>query len=167
MLTTVLLPATPGPDRARALARCHHAHVAEQGGIEGRATPEGTARFAARFDDLPGHFRAPDRLWLASIGLGTLPGDPGGADDLLYRGAVPAALEHGSNVFDTSPAYRMQRSERTLGAALARALHEGRAARDEVFVISKGGYLVADPDLVLPSGGIWGRSEVSRSLKRC
>ena len=28
----------------------------------GRATPEGTRRFAGRFEDLPGHFRTPDRL---------------------------------------------------------------------------------------------------------
>ena len=58
----------------------------------GRATAEGTRRFAARFPALPGHFRRPDRLTLSSLGLGTKLGAPGGVDDLLVplRGAAPA-----------------------------------------------------------------------------
>ena len=114
----------------------------------GRATREGTRRFAARFPTLSGHFRCPDGLELSSIGLGTRPGEPNGADDLLYRAAVARGLERGLNVLDTAPSYRMQTSERSLGAALRRLLAEGRVARDEVYVISKGGYLTPDPDLV-------------------
>jgi aryl-alcohol dehydrogenase-like predicted oxidoreductase len=116
-------------------------------GIRGSATAGGTARFAARFAELPGHFRKPDRLLLSSIGLGTRPGDAGGADDLAYRGAVLTALERGVNVFDTALSYRMQRSERTLGAALRRAFAERLAARDEIVVITKGGFITVDPDL--------------------
>ncbi len=116
--------------------------------LEGRATPEGTRRFAEGFAGLPGHFRCPDRLWLSSLGLGTLPGEPNGADDLLYRAAVPRALERGVNVFDTALSYRMQSSERCLGAALRRAIGEDRIRRDAVFVISKGGYLTANPERV-------------------
>jgi aryl-alcohol dehydrogenase-like predicted oxidoreductase len=116
--------------------------------LEGRATAEGTERYAKRFADLPGHFRCPDRLWLASIGLGTRTGDPGGGDDLGYRSAAGRALECGINVFDTALSYRMQLSERTLGAALRRAIGEGRVARDEIYVITKGGYLTIDPELV-------------------
>jgi aryl-alcohol dehydrogenase-like predicted oxidoreductase len=115
---------------------------------EGRATPEGTRRYAERFPRLPDHFRCPDRLWLSSIGLGTRGGDPGGADDLAYRSAVARALELGVNVYDTALSYRMQTSERSLGTALARAFREGSAARDEVFVISKGGYLTVDAERV-------------------
>ncbi len=114
----------------------------------GRATEEGTARFAARFPDLPGHFRRPDRLRLSSIGLGTRLGDSGGADDLAYRSAIARAVELGVNVFDTALSYRTQRSERTLGAALRRCFAEGAAQRDEICVVSKGGYLTIDPDLV-------------------
>ncbi|HTO68784.1 MAG TPA: aldo/keto reductase [Myxococcota bacterium] len=117
--------------------------------IPGRATPEGTRRFAARFPALPGHFRRPDRLALSSLGLGTKPGAPGGVDDLCYRSAVPRALELGANVFDTSISYRQQTSERALGRALARAFREGAAARDEVFVISKCGYLSPDAESVM------------------
>jgi len=117
--------------------------------IAGRATAEGTKRFAERFAALPGHFRRPDRLWLSSLGLGTKPGAPGGVDDLCYRSAVPRALELGANVFDTSISYRQQTSERALGRALSRAFREGVAARDEVFVVSKCGYLSADAESVM------------------
>jgi aryl-alcohol dehydrogenase-like predicted oxidoreductase len=113
--------------------------------VPGRATPEGTRRFAARFAELPGHFRTPDRLALSSIGLGTRGGEPGGADDLAYRSAVLRALALGCNVFDSAISYRAMTSERALGAALRRAFASGAAARDEVFVISKCGYLTADP----------------------
>ncbi len=113
--------------------------------VAGRATPEGTRRYSERFRHLPGHFRCPDRLFLSSLGLGTKLGGPAGADNLLYRTAVPHALERGINVFDTALSYRMMESERTLGAALARAFAEGKARRDEVYVITKGGYLTIDP----------------------
>ena len=35
----------------------------------GRATSEGTLRFASRFPGLPGNFRKPDRLTLSSLGI--------------------------------------------------------------------------------------------------
>lgn len=114
----------------------------------GRATAEGTRRFAARFAGLPGHFRAPDRLALSSLGFGTRGEGLDPADDFQYRSAVPRALEGGINVFDTALSFRLQQSERSLGAALGRAFAEGRAARDEVCVVSKGGYLTVDPDRV-------------------
>ncbi len=120
----------------------------EQGLLSGRATPEGTARFAARFPKLPGHFRCPDRLFLSSIGLGLRQGEPGGIDDLLYRSAVARCLELGVNVFNTALSDRMQTSERALGVALSRAFREGSVARDEIVVVSKGGALVPNPDRI-------------------
>ena len=113
--------------------------------IAGRATAAGTRRFAERFANLPGHFRCPDQLTFASVGLGTRSGEPNGADDLAYRSAVARALELGCNVFDSAIFYRMQTSERALGAALARAFAQGVASRDEIFVASKCGYLTVDP----------------------
>ncbi len=129
--------------------------------LAGRATPQGTRRFAERFADRPGHFRCPDRLLLSSLAQGTRPGDPNGADDLLYRSAVPQALERGVNVFDTALSYRMQTSERSLGTALRRAMGEGLVARDEIYVISKGGYLTPEPERVLRPGD--GRRELIRT----
>ena len=130
-------------DHAVAFAAMREAEL-----LAGFATDEGTLRFARRFPTLRGNFRCPDRLHLSSIGLGTRPGEPDGADDLLYRSAVPRSLERGVNVFDTALSYRMQTSERALGVALRRAIGEGLIARDEICVISKGGYLTPDPDFV-------------------
>lgn len=112
----------------------------------GRATTAGTRRFADRMEVHPDHFSRPDELWLSSIALGTLRGDPGGVDDLLYRGAIADYLELGGNVLDTALSDRMQTSERALGRALGRALREGRVARDEVVVVTKGGALTPDPE---------------------
>lgn len=125
--------------------------MAEGEWIPGRATPQGTRRFAARFPDLPGHFRCPDRLSVSSFGLGTRAGEIGGVDDLLYRQAVPELLAGGINVFDTALSDRMQTSERALGVALARAIREG-AARDEIVVVTKGGLLTPDPELARSAG---------------
>jgi aryl-alcohol dehydrogenase-like predicted oxidoreductase len=113
----------------------------------GRATREGTQRYAGRFSHLPEHFRATDGLALSSIALGTRRGRPGGSDDLLYRAAAFRALELGCNVLNTAHSDRMQTSERAIGSALASAFAEGIAARDEVCVVSKGGALVNDPDI--------------------
>jgi aryl-alcohol dehydrogenase-like predicted oxidoreductase len=110
--------------------------------IDGLATPEGTDRFRRRFPalDAAGHFRRSEAgLWLSSIGLGTSQGAEDDAADRGYEEAILLALASGCNVFDTAWSYRDQRSERALGRALARAFEEGIAARDEVFVVTKGG----------------------------
>ena len=110
--------------------------------IEGRATPEGTDRFRRRFPrlDTAGHFRhAVDGLSLSSIGLGTSQGMLDDLADAGYEEAIRRALELGCNVFDTAVSYRGGRSERALGRALAQAFADGVAARDEVFVVTKGG----------------------------
>lgn len=60
---------------------------------------------------------------------------------------MPQLLRGGVNLFATSISERMQVSERNLGVALARAFREGLAARDEVVVVSRGGYLSVDPEL--------------------
>jgi aryl-alcohol dehydrogenase-like predicted oxidoreductase len=112
--------------------------------IEGRATEGGTGRFAERSASAVGHFRIAGGLSLSSIGLGTYLGGEDAATDAGYESCVATALATGINVFDTAINYRGQRSERAVGRALARAFAEGRAARDEVFVSTKGGYLPHD-----------------------
>jgi aryl-alcohol dehydrogenase-like predicted oxidoreductase len=112
----------------------------------GRATLEGTKRFAERSEAVPGHFREAAGLWLSSIGLGTYLGDEDAATDRGYEACVRAALSSGVNVFDTAINYRGQRSERAIGRALGAAFAEGLAKRDEVFVSTKGGYLPHDAE---------------------
>ncbi len=114
--------------------------------IAGRATAEGTRRYAERFPELAeaGHFRDVGGLRLSSIGLGTYLGEASAARDRDYEEAVAAALAAGCNVFDSAINYRHQRSERAVGRGLARAFERRLAARDEVFVSTKGGYLPFD-----------------------
>ncbi|MBY0399794.1 aldo/keto reductase, partial [Myxococcota bacterium] len=116
--------------------------------VPGRATSAGTRTFADRMDAAPDHFTRPDALTLASIGFGTLRGDPGGVDELLYRGALADYFERAGNVVDTALSDRFQTSERAVGHALRRALREGRVAREEIVVVTKGGALTPDGDRV-------------------
>jgi aryl-alcohol dehydrogenase-like predicted oxidoreductase len=119
--------------------------------LKGRATRQGTRRYADRFTKAErpcqeDHFARPDDLWLSSIALGTLRGEPGGVDDLLYRSVVGDLLEAGTNVFNTALSDRFQSSERAIGHALRRAIRENRTSRDEIVVVSKGGALTPDPE---------------------
>jgi len=114
--------------------------------ISGRATGDGTRRFAERSAAAEGHFRDAAGLLLSSIGLGTYLGPETDAADAGYEGSVGQALSSGVNVFDTAVNYRGQKSERAVGRALAAAFTSGAAARDEVFVSTKGGYLPHDAD---------------------
>lgn len=118
------------------------------------ATPEGTRRYVERMGrDLPspcapGHFRElPTQhgpLTLASIGIGSYTGPPTDEADVAYAEAVSAAVRQGVNIIDCSINYRHQRSERALGTGLRRLFDAGESARDEVFVMSKAGYLPFD-----------------------
>lgn len=113
----------------------------------GRATPEGTHRFAERAA-LPASFRQTvDGLWASSVGLGTYLGQPDDATDAAYQLAISRALQLGCNVIDTAINYRFQRSEQAVGAALAARLADGSLKRDEVIVATKGGFVAFDGSL--------------------
>jgi aryl-alcohol dehydrogenase-like predicted oxidoreductase len=113
-----------------------------------RATAEGTSRYRERFQATlaGGHFRralddgpgSGEPLWLSSIGLGTYLGHHDSATDESYCASAIRAAELGCNVFDTAANYRFQRSERSLGDAIA------ALARDELVVCTKGGYVPFD-----------------------
>jgi aryl-alcohol dehydrogenase-like predicted oxidoreductase len=114
------------------------------------ATPEGTKKYAARFAGraAEGHFREQQGLWLSSLGIGTYLGEPDARTDQSYTEAIVEAVESGVNVIDTAINYRFQRSERSVGAALAELTRRGYA-REELLVCTKGGFLT--PDGVLPA----------------
>ena len=115
--------------------------------INGWATPEGTARYLDRFRGTAAdnHFRFEQNLWLSSVGIGTYLGKWNEQTDESYTNAVGRAVELGANVIDTAANYRFQRSERSIGAALARLTQGGGAyARDELVICTKGGYLPFD-----------------------
>jgi aryl-alcohol dehydrogenase-like predicted oxidoreductase len=109
------------------------------------ATKEGTTRYAKRFAGraVERHFRETQRLVLSSIGIGTYLGQPDARTDEGYAAAVAAAVENGINVIDAAINYRFQRSERSIGAAIAQLAARG-FAREEFVICTKGGYLTPD-----------------------
>ena len=113
--------------------------------LNGCATVEGTSYYRARFKDAAAesYFREARGLWLSSIGIGTYLGQPDEETDRRYTEAVIRAVELGANVVDTAANYRFQRSERSVGAALAQ-LNQRGFAREEIVICTKGGYLPFD-----------------------
>ena len=115
--------------------------------VEGRATAEGTSRYAARFAKslAPDFYRPLAGLsHVSSLGLGTYLGDCDDAEDARYTATTVAALERGVNLIDTAINYRCQRSERAIGEAIRIVLERGSVRRDEFVVCTKGGYIPLD-----------------------
>jgi aryl-alcohol dehydrogenase-like predicted oxidoreductase len=114
--------------------------------IAGRATGEGTQRYASRLGArlAAGHFRSLHGVHASTLGLGTYLGPEDGATDVLYQDAIRRALDLGVNVLDTAVNYRHQRSERAIRTALAAAIGAGAVARDEIVVATKGGFIPFD-----------------------
>ncbi|PYT97060.1 MAG: aldo/keto reductase [Acidobacteria bacterium] len=109
------------------------------------ATKEGTTRYAQRFagGSADGHFREAQRMLLSSLGIGTYLGQPNENTDEAYTAALISAVENGINVIDTAINYRFQRSERSIGAALAQLAAKG-FSREGIVLCTKGGYLTPD-----------------------
>jgi aryl-alcohol dehydrogenase-like predicted oxidoreductase len=113
--------------------------------LHGCATAEGTARYRKRFaDSAPRHFRNRQSLSLSSLGIGTYLGNPDQATDKNYADSVIRAVQLGSNVIDSAANYRFQRSERSIGHALAMLTTEYGFDRSELLICTKGGYLPFD-----------------------
>ena len=120
--------------------------------LDGRATKDGTARFAARHASrfAVDHFRPydsdgeADDGCVSSIGLGTYLGNPEDDEDSAYEETIGRALATGINVIDSAINYRCQRSERAIGRALRSAVARGDVARDEILLCTKGGYIPLD-----------------------
>jgi aryl-alcohol dehydrogenase-like predicted oxidoreductase len=118
--------------------------------LAGRATVEGTSRYVTRFANrLPAdHFRAfHGGLRASSLGIGTYLGREDDATDQAYEKAITRALERGINVVDTAVNYRHQRSERSIGRALAAGIARKAFARDEILIATKGGFIPFDRDV--------------------
>ena len=111
----------------------------------GRATPEATARYAARHGHLKLHsfYRVAQGWDVSSLGLGTYLGAMNDELDASYTAAAIAAVRGGVNFIDTSLNYRHQRSERALGQAIIKLTQIPRDVdRDELAICTKAGYLV-------------------------
>jgi len=136
--------------------------------MPGRATAQGTLRYAARFQGrtAAGHFREiPGGLLFSSIGIGTYLGEPDEAADKGYAEAVVAALAGGINVVDSAINYRLQRSERSVGAALKELAAKG-FGRDEVVLCTKAGFLTPDGEMPDDANEYFSREYIERGVFR-
>lgn len=133
--------------------------------MPGFATLDGTRRFASRFKELAGagHFRERQGLAISSVGIGTYLGEPDSATDMAYREAIVAAVWGGVNFIDSAINYRMQRSERSVGAAL-RSLATAGFARDGVVVCTKAGFLTPDGDMPADPNAYFFREFISKGI---
>jgi aryl-alcohol dehydrogenase-like predicted oxidoreductase len=136
--------------------------------MRGRATPQGTLRYAARFQGraASGHFRqaAGERL-VSSIGIGTYLGEPDEATDTSYTEAVVAAVEGGINLIDSAINYRFQRSERSVGRAL-QALSAKGFSREEIVLSTKAGFLTPDGSMPAEPDAYFSREFLERGIFR-
>jgi aryl-alcohol dehydrogenase-like predicted oxidoreductase len=159
-----------------------HADEAAGGGklrgrlLDGRATVEGTARYASRVVNAR---RADGRLeyGFTRFGKTALTGSRLGfgcyrvdATDPEYGTALSAALASGVNVIDTSTNYMDGESERLVGSVLRGLVAKEDLAREELIIVSKIGYVQGHnlkeaeareragrpfPDMVKYGEGIW------------
>jgi len=131
------------------------------------ATPDGTKRYVARFAGraAAGHFREQQGLSLSSVGIGTYLGEPDAPTDKGYTDAIVAAVESGVNVIDSAINYRFQRSERSVGAAVADLMKRGYS-REELLICTKGGFLTPDGDLPADAGEYFHREYVETGILR-
>jgi len=117
--------------------------------LPGRATPDGTAAYAARFENRLSahHFRSTvDGHQIASIGLGTYPGEADDSTDASYQAVVEQMIALGCNHIDTAINARYQRSERAIGRALANLVARGDIQREMIIIATKGGFVPFDGD---------------------
>ncbi len=136
----------------------------------GFASPDGTARLASRFPLLrsAGFYRPAQDLNVSNIGLGTYLGPMNDAIDRGYVESIVTAVELGLNFIDTSLNYRHQRSERAVGEALHRLFAGGAAARDEIVIGTKAGFLVpnAVPEPLPPEDVVNGAHSMAPEFLR-
>ena len=109
--------------------------------IQGRATAEGTLKFAQSRPAANGHWRQDLGVTLSSVGMGTYLGKWDDATDAAVAQAARRVISKGVNVLDSAINYRFQRGERSLGRALRDGIAAGEFTRDQILVCTKGGYL--------------------------
>jgi hypothetical protein len=144
--------------------------------LPGSASPEGTARYAARIVSQSRHDGRMEHgygrfgnsaLTTSRLGFGTYRVD---TREPEYRDALKKALREGVNLIDTSTNYMDGDSERLVGSVLRELIKSGELTRNEVIVVSKIGYVQGQnlkqaetreqaerpyPDMVKYGEGIW------------
>ncbi len=98
------------------------------------------------------------------MGAGSYLGDSDDQTDALYREGIQEAVRRGVNLLDTAINYRCQRSERCVGQALAELIESGQAAREELILCTKGGYLPFDGEIPSDPEGYFTRAFLNSGL---
>jgi aryl-alcohol dehydrogenase-like predicted oxidoreductase len=108
--------------------------------IAGGATPAATAEYSSRFPELTETFHTLGSTGLicSAVGFGTYRVDHRVP---THRAALASALRRGVNVIDTSANYADGNSERLIGEVLQSMTELGVIKREEVIIVSKGGYI--------------------------
>ena len=106
--------------------------------LAGRASADGTSRYAARFEGRGYTKLGSMELHASWLGFGGYRVDDVTLD---HRDALIRALSGGANLIDTSTNYTDGKSERLVGSVLNELVSNGDIRRDEVVVVSKIGYV--------------------------
>jgi aryl-alcohol dehydrogenase-like predicted oxidoreductase len=106
--------------------------------ISGHATPGGTKDLANQFPDLNFNALGSTGLLVSGAGFGGYRINTGVT---AHENALKKALTSGINLVDTSSNYADGGSERLVGQVLAQLMESGRIKREQVVVVTKGGYL--------------------------
>lgn len=113
--------------------------------LPGHCTRAGTEEYVGTFGRGCGEGHYSDflnqHLKLSSLGLGTFSGAVTDEVDRAYAGIVARGLVSGINVVDSAANYRYGRSLRAVGEGLRAAIGQG-VRREQVFLVSKGGFLL-------------------------
>ncbi|MDR3589578.1 MAG: aldo/keto reductase [Negativicutes bacterium] len=106
--------------------------------LQGFATAIGTLEYSRRYPALPYQMLGRTGLAVSGAGFGSYRVDDG---ILGHRQAFAEALRSGINLVDTSANYADGGAERLIGNVLNELATQGEVRRDEMIVVSKGGYL--------------------------
>jgi aryl-alcohol dehydrogenase-like predicted oxidoreductase len=119
--------------------------------IPGFATLEGTTRFQNRFPELSAQFNifGKTNLLCSPVGFGTYRCDVRIAG---HRAALIKAIRMGVNIIDTSANYADGNAERLIGEVLRMMISANEIQRDEIIVVSKGGYIQGENYQRIESG---------------
>ena len=120
--------------------------------ISGRASSEGTKKFAQNSGVNQVNFNEFQNLTLSNVGVGTYLGEPDSITDEKVTNAVKQSITSGVNVIDSAINYRSQKAERSVGKAISELITDGKISRDQIFLSSKNGYVTNDADVQL---GFW------------
>src|SRR5581483_10142419 len=162
--------------------------------IGGRASIEATAGVPARYPDWSHSYKMLGRtgLTVSAAGFGSYRVHRSVQE---HRAALAKAVRMGINIVDTSSNYSSGNSERLIGEVLSGLVVQGQVKREEMIVVSKGGYIQGErfeemqrranaahadysagselSELVRHSQGLWHsihpdflRDQISESLER-